>query len=50
MQRNMKCVNFLVYKGRSIFNPHIDPEALVLVAGKKENFNCRENAMSMEEK
>ena len=37
------------YKGRSIYNPHIDPDALVEVAAKKENFNTRENAMTMEE-
>lgn len=40
---------FFRYKGRSIFNPHIDPDALVELASKKENFNCRENAMSMKE-
>ena len=37
------------YKGASIYNPHLDPEALVEVARKKESFNCRENAMSMVE-
>lgn len=37
------------YKGASIYNPHLDPDALVVIASKKDNFNCRENAMSMEE-
>tara|TARA_R100001594_G_scaffold1048_1_gene4335 strand:+ start:5507 stop:5926 length:420 start_codon:yes stop_codon:yes gene_type:complete len=38
------------YKGASIYNPHLDPDALVKVARRAKNFNCRENAMSMEEK
>jgi hypothetical protein len=38
------------YKGRSIYNPHIDPDKLVELASKEENFNFRENSMSMEEK
>lgn len=37
------------YKGRSIYNPHIDPDVLVEVASKKKNFNTRDNAMTMEE-
>lgn len=37
------------YKGRSIFNPHLDPDALVEVARYAKNFNTRENAMTMEE-
>ena len=37
------------YKDRSIFNPHLDPDALVKVATYAKNFNSRENAMSMEE-
>jgi hypothetical protein len=37
------------YKKRSIFNPHLDPDALVEVASKARNFNTRENAMTMEE-
>lgn len=37
------------YKGASIYNPHLDPDALVSVAKKASNFNCRENAMSMKE-
>jgi len=37
------------YKGASIYNPHLDPDALVEVAKKATNFNCRENAMSMSE-
>jgi hypothetical protein len=37
------------YKGRSIYNPHLDPDVLVEVASKKSSFNVRENAMTMEE-
>lgn len=37
------------YKGRSIFNPHLDPDALAELAGKAKNFNVRTNAMTMEE-
>ena len=37
------------YKGRSIYNPHIDPDALVELVKYKRNLNVRENAMSMEE-
>lgn len=37
------------YKGRSIYNPHLDPDALVEVAKYKENFNTRDNAMTMDE-
>ncbi|AMO44160.1 hypothetical protein DSS3P8_102 [Roseobacter phage DSS3P8] len=37
------------YKKRSIFNPHIDPDALAALASKAVNFNTRENAMTMEE-
>lgn len=37
------------YKGASIFNPHLDPDALVEVARKASSFNVRENAMSMNE-
>lgn len=37
------------YKGRSIFNPHLDPDVLAEVASKAANFNTRENAMTMEE-
>jgi hypothetical protein len=33
------------YKGRSIFNPHIDPDVLVEVASRAASFNVRENAM-----
>ena len=35
------------WNGRSIYNPHIDPRALWVIAGKKENFNVREDAMAM---
>jgi hypothetical protein len=37
------------YKGASIYNPHLDPDALVEVARKKGNFNYRQNAMTMQE-
>jgi hypothetical protein len=37
------------YKGASIYNPHLDPDALVPVARKKASFSIRENAMTMEE-
>lgn len=37
------------YKRRAIFNPHLDPDALVELASKAANFNTRENAMTMEE-
>ena len=37
------------YKKRAIYNPHLDPDVLVVVASKKESFNIRNNAMQMEE-
>lgn len=37
------------YKNASIFNPHLDPEALVTVAKVRRNFNMRKNPMTMEE-
>lgn len=37
------------YRGAAIYNPHLDPDALVAVARKRSSFNVRENAMSMEE-
>lgn len=37
------------YKDSSIFNPHLDPDALVEVSRFKKNFNTRVNAMTMEE-
>jgi hypothetical protein len=40
---------FFRYKGASIYNPHLDPDALVAVAKQAKNFNVRENAMSMNE-
>lgn len=40
---------FFRYRGASIFNPHLDPDVLAQVAKKKESFNVRDNAMSMEE-
>jgi hypothetical protein len=36
------------YKGSSIFNPHLDPDALAVFAKRLVNFNVRENAMSMD--
>ena len=38
------------YKGRAIYSPHLDPDALAELARYKRNFNFRENAMTMEEK
>lgn len=37
------------YRGASIYNPHIDPDALVEVCRDKANFVMRNNAMTMEE-
>ncbi len=37
------------YKGASIYNPHLDPDVLAVVARKKVNFNVRDNAMTMVE-
>lgn len=37
------------YKGRSIFNPHLDPDRLAEFASKKINFNVRKDAMTMKE-
>ena len=37
------------YRGASIYNPHLDPEALVELARKRSSFVVRDNAMSMEE-
>lgn len=37
------------YKKRAIYNPHLDPDALVVLASKKESFDLRENAMTMKE-
>jgi hypothetical protein len=36
------------YKGASIFNPHLDPDALRSVARLAASFNVRENAMTMD--
>jgi hypothetical protein len=36
------------YRGRSIFNPHLDPDVLAEVAVRK-NMNVRDNAMTMKE-
>lgn len=40
---------FFRYKGAAIYNPHLDPDALVPVAKKISSYSLRENAMSMEE-
>lgn len=40
---------FFRYKGASIYNPHLDPDALVTVAKKASSFNMRDNAMTMTE-
>lgn len=37
------------YKGRSIYNPHTDPDALAELVRYKKNLNFRANAMTMEE-
>lgn len=37
------------YRGASIYNPHLDPDALVPIARKRASFNVRGNAMTMEE-
>lgn len=37
------------YRGASIYNPHLDPDALVALAKKGSSFNVRENAMTLEE-
>lgn len=37
------------FRGASIYNPHLDPEVLALVARKAGAFNVRANAMTMEE-
>lgn len=37
------------YRGASIFNPHLDPDALASLARKASSFVVRENAMSMAE-
>lgn len=36
------------YKGASIYNPHLDPEALAELARWQCNFNVRDNAMNPE--
>ena len=37
------------YKGSSIYNPHLDPDALVPFARRLKNMSFRDNAMSMDE-
>jgi len=36
---------FFRYKGKAIYNPHLDPDKLAEFASKKENFNYRKNSM-----
>lgn len=38
------------YRGASIYNPHLDPDALVPVARKLKNFSVRKNAMTLDER
>lgn len=40
-----ECREFFRYRGASIFNPHLCPDALANLARKKESFNLRKNAM-----
>lgn len=44
-----ECKEWFRYKGRSIYNPHLDPDVLVEVASRANSFNTRDNAMTMEE-
>lgn len=37
------------YKGSSIYNPHLDPDALAILASKKSSFITRVNAMTMDD-
>ena len=37
------------YKGAAIYNPHLDPDVLAVVASKASSFDVRKNAMSMKE-
>lgn len=37
------------YRGASIYNPHLDPDALAELARKASSFITRENAMTMTE-
>lgn len=34
------------YKGRAIYNPHLDPDVLAEVASKAESFNSRTDSMT----
>lgn len=40
---------FFRYKGASIYNPHLDPDALAELARHRSAFNMRDNPMSMKE-
>ena len=37
------------YRNASIFNPHLDPDVLAVVARKRSSFNTRANPMTMAE-
>ena len=37
------------YRGRAIFNPHLDPDQMVGFAGKLENFEFRADSMMLSE-
>lgn len=40
---------FFRYKGASIYNPHLDPDALAELARHRSAFNMRVDSMSMQE-
>lgn len=37
------------YRDVSIYNPHLDPDVLSIIARRKSSYNVRENAMTMDE-
>lgn len=37
------------YRDASIYNPHLDPDVLSIIARRESSFNVRKNAMTMEE-
>lgn len=45
---NHEMREYFRYRGRAIFNPHLDPDALYDIAVLR-NMDMRENAMTMEE-
>lgn len=40
-----ECHEWFRYRGASIYNPHLDPDALAVMASKKESFNTRTDSM-----